>query len=805
MIRTLLYLIFITLTGSALAQDEIIVSGRVLDAANEEGLPYASVSLKIPGEAQLITGAITEEDGRFIISGIDRGEYVVTCSYVGYESLSIDLLVGELNDIYDLGNIELHLGSSALDEVTIRSKRSLTSSDLDKKTYKVEDNVAQSGGSVMDALKIMPGVTVDQEGKVIIRGSDRVAVLIDGKQSSLTGFGNQKGLDNIPVANIESIEIINNPSARYDAAGMAGIINLIYKKEKETGFNADVGFTYGMGRMSKGREDLPTNLGSYSWNPKYIPSLNLNYKTPKVNLFLLSELIRQESLPNNEFTNREYDEGSMTASQVPENRTQTRYIINGGLDYLINDNNTITFSAVYDYEKHIDTAQVPYIDMNTLQRYRYWAWRETEVTGFMNFNLDYKHKFAQPGHELNASVLYTKGWEDESYFLNDSSEIRQSTDTTHILATEHTASGSIDYIKPLKNGRLETGSKLTLRRIPVNYTVGHGEQSVIYPGLGDWSEWGENIYAAYLNYVYERPKYDVEAGMRMEYTDVFYDISSENIYYDQNDAYQYFELFPNIRISYKINDKNRISVFYNRRIDRPGEPELRIFPKYDDPELLKVGNPYLRPQFTQTFEMAYRLKWESGLAAISGYYRTIKDPFMRVYGIDTTSFYYDVVNKIYQNTGSADHTGIELLLEQQLMDFWQLTASGNLYQNVIHPYTGTLLFPYQRPFSIERTVEKTWDIKISNQFALPRHWEIQLTAVYFAPKNIPQGRQLSRSSIDLGIRKKVIQGKGDITLNFSDIFNHYGIRQEINGDGVNVMYENWYETQVLRIGFRYKF
>ncbi len=805
MFRILVVLMLFAMAGKILAQDEIIVSGRVLDASDNHGLPYASVSLKVPEEDKLIAGAITEEDGRFVISGIERGTYIVTCSYVGYESVSIDLLIGELNNIYDLGKIELNPVSSELDEVTVSTSRSVTSADLDKKTFRMDDNFAQAGGSVLDAMKIMPGVTVDQEGRVIIRGSDRVAVLIDGKQSSLTGFGNQKGLDNIPVANIESIEIINNPSARYDASGMAGIINLIYKKEMETGFNADLGFTFGMGAMTRRREDLPTQLGSYDWNPKYIPSLNLNYKTSKFNLFLLSELIRQKSLPNNEFTTRVYEDGSGTVSQVPENRTQTRYILNGGLDWMINENNTLTFSAVYDYEKHVDTAQVPYIDIGTWQRYRYWAWRETEVTGYMNFTLNYKHKFAQPGHEFNASALYTKGWEDESYFLNDSSDIRQSTDTTHILATEHTTSLAIDYIKPLRNGRLEAGSKITLRRIPVTYTVGHGEQSVIYPGLGDWSEWGENIYAAYLNYVYERPKYDVEAGLRVEHTDVFYDISPENIYYDQNDAYQYFELFPNIRVTYKFDERNRISAFYNRRIDRPGEPELRIFPKYDDPELLKVGNPYLRPQFTQTFELAYRRKWESGLLTISGYYRLIRDPFMRVYGIDATSFDYDVVNKIYQNTGRADHAGFELVLEQQLLDIWQITGSANLYQNVIHPYTGMLLFPYRRPFSIERTVEKTWDIKISNQFTLPGQWEIQLTGIYFAPKNIPQGRQLSRSSIDLGIRKKVLQGKGDITLNFSDIFNHFGIRQEIYGDGVNILYENYFETQVLRIGFRYKF
>jgi len=436
---------------------------------------------------------------------------------------------------------------------------------------------------------------------------------------------------------------------------------------------------------------------------------------------------------------------------------------------------------------------------------RYWNWKEEEITGYMNYAVNFKHKFTQPGHEFKVNAQYTKGWEDEGYHLNDSSAIRtKGSDATHILATEHTTSVSIDYVKPLRSGRIESGSKFQFRTLPVEYTITPGENSIIYPGMGDWSDWGENIYAGYVNYVLEKPKFDIEAGLRAEHTSVFYDISPENIYYKQNDSYSYFELFPNVRFTSKLNAYNILSVYFNRRVDRPGEAELRIFPKYDDPELLKVGNPYLRPQFTQSFELAYKHLWNLGSVFISGYYRIINDPYMRVYSIDNSNPQYSIVNKIYQNTGRASNTGMELLLSQQMAKVWKLSGSITGYNNVNDAYVGTLLFPYERPFSIEETSDVTWDFKVNNQFVLPKQVQIQLTAVYYGPKNLPQGNQWARSSIDAGLKKSVFKGKGEITFSASDIFNNFGIKQEYKEDGFTALYENYYETQVFRIGLKYK-
>jgi outer membrane receptor protein involved in Fe transport len=791
----------------AFCQGDAIVSGRIIDKITREPLSFATVTITQSTDGKLMTGTMTDNEGRFVISAIPQGEYTVNCSYLGYGQKKISLLVGRLNKNFDLGRIELEAEAANLGEVIISENKNLVSANTDKKSFDIAGNISQSGGSVLDVMRNLPGITVDQEGKMELRGSDKVTVLIDGKQSSLTGYGNQKGLSNIPASNIDKIEIINNPSAKYDAAGMAGIINIIYKKENKAGLNGEVGLALGVGALSRRKNDLPTELGSFVFNHKIIPGLNLNYRTGKLNLFFQSEVLNQRRLPNNEFTTRKYDNGDITVSQVPENRKQTQYIVKGGADLFFNDNNSFTFSMIYDYESHHDSAQVPYIDLlnSSGYRYRYWTWLEYEITGFMNYSLAYKHKFAEAGHELNASVQYTKGWEDEAYHLNDSSAVRISDDYTHLLAIEHTANLIIDYIKPLKSGRLEAGIKIQTRRIPVTYSVENGVNTIIYPGLGDWSDWGEDIYAGYLNWVFESKRIDIEAGLRAEQTKVFYNLSPSNIYYLRNDSYDYFNFYPNTRLTFKINQNNSLSAFFNKRVDRPGEPELRVFPKYDDPELLKVGNPYLRPQFTTSYELAYKLRWNNGSFSLAGYHRAIQNPFTRIYSIDTTNSTYNIVNKIYSNVGSATNTGMEFILNQTITKFWKLTGSFNVYTNIIHSFKGMLLFPYPRSFTIARTIDNSADFKINNQFTLWKETQIQVTALYYTPKNIPQGKQMARSSIDLGIKQKVIRGKGELSFSFSDIFNRFGIKQELKGDGFTAVYENFYETQILTMGFKYKF
>ena len=445
------------------------------------------------------------------------------------------------------------------------------------------------------------------------------------------------------------------------------------------GLSGDVGLAVGSGQFSKQRDDLPTELGSFSNNAKIIPSLNLNYNTEKVRNFVQGEVLFQDDLPNNEFTTRFYDDGRVVESQVPENREQTHYIARLGSDWTVDDTTIISLSGIYDFETHTDRAQVPFILEATGERERFWFWRENEDTGFANISFDLKHQFSTPGHELDVNLQYTRGWEDESYFLNEVSKVREGTDMTRLDAQENTLPLSIDYTRPLRTGRLEVGTRIQRRWIPITYTVDRGLQSVIYEGLGDFSDWDENIYALYANLVREQGNYSLEAGVRIEQTDVSYTIPDENVYYDGSDTYDYFEVFPNVKFTYRLNHANRVIAAYNRRVDRPGEPELRIFPKYDDPELLKVGNPFLRPQFTNVLEFGFGRSWDRGSVSTALYHRDIDDAFFRVFAIDDSNPNYDIVNRIFEEcrqlhadrgggrSGARDRRPLAFVRQRQLV------------------------------------------------------------------------------------------------------------------------------------------
>lgn len=339
--KTFLSIVVILITFPAVSQT--VVSGSVFNKNVMEPLPFSTVSVTDNNSGEFISGTMTDEEGRFVISDLPGGEYNLNFSFVGFKSEKRHIVVGYLNNALDVGKIYLEESAINLQEVAVTGKRQEIASALDIKTYSSENFIANSGGSVLDMMKSLPGVTIDQESKIILRGSDKVVVLVDGKQSSLTGFGTQRGLDNIPASMIESIEIINNPSAKYDAAGMAGIVNIKFKESGDKRFNGDFGFVTGIGALSRRKEDLPTGMPSYTNNLKYTPSINLNYKLEKLNIFFQSYVTHQKRLPNNEFSTRSYSRGDVVENQVAENRTQNHYNVKLGFDWNPTADHTFTF------------------------------------------------------------------------------------------------------------------------------------------------------------------------------------------------------------------------------------------------------------------------------------------------------------------------------------------------------------------------------------------------------------------------------------------------------------------------------
>lgn len=790
------------LPGMVYAQtDKVTLSGTVKDAGTKAYLPYVNVVLRQADDSAFVGGTVSDEQGLFTLTDIVPGSYVLSFSYLGYQTRTMPILAGRLNAFLDVGHIELTGDAQTLGNVTISGDPAPVAETLDKKTFIADDNISQSGGSVLQAMKNLPGITVDQDGKVLLRGSDKITVLVDGKQTALTGFGNQAGLDNIPASAIERIEIINNPSARYDANGNAGIINIVMKKNRQEGFNGKVGAMAGVGALWRKRNNLPDIRSQYQFTPKINPTLSLNYRRKKVNLFFQGDVLWQKVLNKNDFIDRLYNDGTVIHQQYQENRTQLAATVKAGVDWFIDDNNTFTFSALYGREAHIDRGDLPYFNADFSQRERLWTFYENEVNTTLSASAAFVHKFKQPGHRLQAGLNYSFQREDEKYFISNQMPTYTGRDSFMLIADQNVADITLDYQKPFRHGRIEAGMKFRWRYIPTNMRFLPGLNSPMDVNAAGWANYSEIIPALYTNYVYESKHIEVEAGVRVEYVKVNYQINPDHNTYTGN-GYDYIQPFPNARFAYIINARNRLSLFYNRRVDRPDEGDLRIFPKYDDPEILKVGNPGLRPQYTQTMELGYKTNWKSGYFYSAAYYRITNRILTRISTRDTAS---TVIYSISQNAGNGYNWGLELVLSQDITKWFSFNLNVNAYQNIIGAFTIENKYPYPTVFSSGRQSNYSGNVKFNGLFHLPKKFELQLTGIYLAPDIIPQGKIKSRYSVDLGLKKTIQKGKGELVLNITDIFNTMRIRQEVQSDGFRILSTNYYETQAVRLGYSYKF
>lgn len=779
---------------------QITLSGVVKNENTANPLSFVNVVLKQSTDSTFVAGTITNENGRFSLPHISPNTYLLEISFIGFKTHYSTVYVGSLSDFLELKPISLQEDVTTLSEVEITAKQAEVGSKMDKKTFEVADNVSQSGGSVLQAMQNLPGVSV-QEGKLELRGSDNVTVLIDGKQTALTGFGNQSGLDNIPASAIERIEIINNPSSKYDANGSAGIINIIYKKERKDGFTGKVGLAGGLGALWVKKENLPTIRPQYGQTPKVNPSVSLNYRKGKINAFVQADYLYTETLNKNEFVTRTYDDGTIIHQQTVRNRNTGFLTTTGGFDWNINDKNTFTISGMYGREKIIDNGDEPFFNSDYSQRLRLWRFLEDELKTTAMATAIYHHKFAQPGHSLNVNFNYTFHREDEQYFFENIYPTFTGNDHFKLLSDEKVADLNVDYIKPIKNGRIEIGAKYRKRDIPTNMQFFPGQNSPLDSNAGGAATYSENIPAVYSTYVFESSKYETEIGLRVEYVDLNYQVNEQHNTY-KTDGYDYFQPFPNLRLAYKFNESNKLSFFYSRRVDRPAEVDIRIFPKYDDAEIIKVGNPALKPQFTNSLELGYKTTWQNSTLYSAIYHRIVDGTITR---ISTTIPGSTLIYATFQNVDKSYNTGVELMFSRNGNGWFSYNVNLNAYHNQIDAYTVENLYPTPHTFSADKQEIISGNAKLNTFFKLPKNIEAQITGTYLAPDLIPQGKIDSRFSLDFGLKKTIQNGKGELFLNATDLLNTMVIHKTIQGDGFDYTSANYYETQVIRFGYSYKF
>ena len=802
--RRLLVLLLALVAAPLRAQGTVsvvTVSGTLQDAQTRAVMPLRTVQLLTGTDSAFVAGRLTNDAGAFVFSGLKPGVYILSVRAIGYTPLRQRLLVGELSAFLDLGPLLMMPEPQSLQGVAVRAASDGVADQLDRKTFSVADNISQAGGSVLQAMSTVPGVTVAQDGKVLVRGSDKVVVLIDGKQTALTGYGGQNGLDNLPASALERIEVITNPSARFDANASAGIINLIFKKEDQEGLNGKIGVMGGAGALWVRRENLPSIRPQFQRTPKFNPSLSVNYRKGATNSYVQGDWLYAPTLNKNEFATRTYDDGRVIVQQVKRNRRTDYATLNGGVDHALTDRTSLTVSALLNREKILDHGDNPYFDGTLQNRYRLWQFLEDEVKYTALGTTVLTHRFPQPGHAVTFTGNYSFHREDEQYFFTNTLPAFVGTDAFKLLSDEHVVDLNADYVKPLREGRLEAGFKGRYRTIPVNMQFFPGPRSPLDSGAGGWATYREVIPALYTTYVRETEHFEMEGGLRLESVQVRYAVNPEHNTY-QSDGYRYLRPFPNLRAAIKLNGSQKLSLFFNRRVDRPNEVDIRIFPKYDEPELIKVGNPALQPQFSTATELGYKASWSTGSLYAAAYHRLVDGTITRIatQGPGSVLLYH-----VFQNAGRSRSTGSEMVWQQTLTPQLSLGANVTVYRKVQEAYTVVNQYPVPTTFVAARQQLTSGSAKVNAVLRLPQAWQGQMSALFLARDLLPQGDIGSRFSLDIGLKKPVQHGNGELVVNASDLLNTMQVKRTIRGTDFTVRSTDYLETQVIRIGYSRKF
>ena len=780
----------------------VTLSGKVQDAQTRAAIPYLNLQLQTESDSAFVDGRLTNEAGEFTFTGLRKGTYVLVARSLGYQPIRQRVLIGELSPFLDLGAVLMVRQAQTLADVTVTANADAVSAAMDKKTFTVAENISAAGGSVLQAMSTVPGVTVAQDGKVELRGSDKVLVLIDGKQTALTGFGSQTGLNNLPASALERIEVITNPSAKFDANASAGIINLVFKKQEQEGFNTRAGVMGGAGALWVKKENLPTIRPQYRGTPKFNPSLGINYRKGATNTFVQGDWLQSPTLNRNEFGTRTYDDGTVIVQQVKRNRRTDWGTLNGGVDHAYGDHNALTVSGLFQRERVYDRGDIPYFDgtPTPASRTRLWQFFEDEVKYTAFATAVFTHRFPQPGHKLALTSNYSWHREDEKYFFTNILPSSTGTDAFKLLSDEHVADLNADYTRPLRQGRVEAGFKGRYRWIPVDMQFFPGVNSQIDSGAGGWAKYREFIPAIYGNYVFESERVELEGGVRLESVDLYYDVNPDHNTYT-SDGYRYVRPFPNVRAAWKFDESNKLSLFFNRRVDRPNEVDIRIFPKYDEPELLKVGNPGLQPQYSTAAELGFKTSWRRGSFYAAGYHRQVDGTITRIATqVPGSTLLYNV----FQNAGRSRSTGSEVVWQQSISARLSYTANASAYRRTIDAFSGVNQYPQPVAYSMPRQELTSGNAKLDVSLRLPRDWQVQLSNVYLARDLLPQGRIGSRFSLDAGLKKSVNRGKGEIVVNATDLLNTMQVRRTIRGTDFRFESTDYLETQVIRVGYNWK-
>ncbi len=767
---------------------EIRIVGKLIDAATEAVLEFGTVSIFDTRDSSLVGGSMTDAEGMFEVN-VRPGAYYAVAEFISYNTKIIqvqfdrDAIRAGNRDI-NLGSILLTPASIQLEGVEIRAEKSETQFSLDKRIFNVGQDLANRGGSAQDILDNVPSVTVDIEGQVSLRGSTGVRILIDGKPSGLANADNANGLRAIPANLIERVEVITNPSSRYEAEGMAGIINIVLKKDKGSGFNGSFDVNAG----------FPEQYGA---------GANVNYRKNKVNWFLNYGLNRNTSPGfGNAFQQSESGAGTLFQEQTSDrNRAGISNNIRFGID-IIPDDKTILTGAFILRKSHNDNINnIIYNDYlndfpgnpitSTLR-----TDDEDEDETNLNYSVNYKREFSSSNHTLEFNVQYQDNAEIQSSDFRELATVFNGNPIPDVIQRSNNDESNrewlfqLDFIKPVfKEGKIELGARTSLRNIDNDYLVEQLQDGDWFnlEGLSNDFRYTENVHALYAIIGNKTGKFNYQFGLRAEYSDVITELLQTNEINDRS----YANLFPSIFLNYQFNEGNALQVSYSQRIRRPRFWDLNPFFNFSDSRNTFSGNPNLDPEFTDSYELNY-LKYFEALTVTGGlFYRHTTDVISRVlvFKPDGTT------NRQPENLATGDDYGLEATVAYSGIKWLRLDANANFFRSIVNGKN------VNDSFSADTY---TWFGRTTARFSFWKGADLQLRFNYRAPRDTPQGRNKSEGSVDIGFSKDILGKNGTVTLGVRDMFNSRIRRDETFGEGFYRQSEFQWRARSLNLAFNYR-
>ncbi|MBK7763170.1 MAG: TonB-dependent receptor [Bacteroidetes bacterium] len=745
--KFIITLCLLVLNTSLFAQ-KASVSGVVKDATTNEKIELASITFKSKTDSTKILGTKSKENGSFLLENIPFGLYKISVSFINYEAkIYTDYQINK-NEV-NLGEISLKSSNNNLKGVSIVGEIPAFEMAIDKKVFNVDKNITAAGGSAADMLKNVPSVNVDMDGNISIRGKENITLLVDGKPSSMFGNDPQAALNSIPASSIESIEVITNPSSKYEAQGMSGILNIILKKDRKKGYNV----------LLNAGIAAPYRLNG---------GINFNANVKKWNFFLNANARTSKTWEETTNKRENYTNTNTYYSYTHNDRTPLSGFINFGADYTIDKNNKITLSEnIFNAQMRGDsyTTIENEINFDTLLSTQY---RSNQYMGnpfSSTTNLQYKHNFKKPKEELNVELNFSKTrYRRESIFetkMYDSNNLITDNylQNIPILGGNWNGTFQIDYTKPLwKNARIDIGEKTYYIQFE-----SENQPTIKYPNQNEVEEtilknhfkYTQQVHGLYTNFANQFKSTGIQLGLRAEY------FTYDGFAYQYNAGVKnsYLGLFPTVFVTQKLSKKEDLSFNYARRVNRPGFMQLIPYIDVSNPQDTSQGNPNLKPEFIHATELTYTYQYgKSNTLMASAYYQYTNNLIQRYrrFNDNGTTFSQN------QNLATGTTFGFEIINRANLLSWWDATLNINVFRNIIDGA------------NLDATLQRAGYggfAKLTTNAKLQHGFNFQLSGNYNARTVISQGYINPYGNIDLALKKSFKQGLVNLTLTANDILN----------------------------------